>query len=100
MMPAAITLNRIKTYRIIGFSWAVDARDCIVTISGIKRADIVKAPADIRKARHTIGTLTDNIVFSASTSNFVVARKSISEASIDYFLHPKEGDNISLLSKR
>jgi hypothetical protein len=71
----------------------VDARNYIVIIGGIKRASIVKACATGLK-------VTEKIEFSASASDCVVASKSISDASIEYFLYPRHGDNIILLSKR
>jgi hypothetical protein len=71
----------------------VDARDYIVTFVGIKRARIVKARAD--------GVIvTEKVKHSASAGDCVVASQSISDASIEYFLHPRLGDNILQLSKR
>jgi hypothetical protein len=73
----------------------VDASYYIVTITGIKRAAIVKTRGANGEKR-----VSDNVKVSINASNCVITSKSISDASIKYFLHPRCGDNIILLSKR
>jgi hypothetical protein len=93
---AETILGSASSSRNYVFSIASIDNSCVddaVTIIGAIASDYVVTILSIegRRVRDASNT---------NTSDYVVASKSISDASIEYFLLPRQGDNIILVSKR
>jgi hypothetical protein len=110
-----------RTEVVVNAASAPNASKYVVTIVGIERTGVENAGCSIRSAfasadgtRYYVVTISsieragvENAVgwasgtdYVFSTSDSIITSKSISYASIKYFLYPRRGDNIILLSKR
>ncbi len=119
-----VTISSIERTGVVNAAYAPNASEYVVTIAGIERTGVVNAKCRIRSAlasadgtRYYVVTISsieragvENAAKSIlrgsvkgyllSANDYIVASKSISDASIEYFLHARLGDNIILLSKR
>ena len=120
----AITKIIIKLLEGMVYSLVTDAPNYVITISGIERACVVDAAETVPRVNDTVPNASNYVItisgieracvgeaaepvrreaeiVASVTIEYVVTSKSISDASIDeYFLHPRRGDNISLVGKR
>jgi hypothetical protein len=86
---------------------ARSASNYVVTLARIQRAGVGNAKAALPvivslPRRYLTPELKSHILGpqSQDASDCVVASKSISDTCIEYLLHPRQGDNIILVSKR
>jgi hypothetical protein len=120
----AITKIIIKLLEGMVYSLVTDAPNYVVTITSIERASVVDAAETVPRVNDTVPNASNYVITVSGieralvgeaaepvareaeivpsvTIEYVVTSKSISAASIDeYFLHPRGGDNISLVGKR
>jgi hypothetical protein len=116
-----VAITSIERTGVENAAFAPTASNSVVTIAGIDRTGVVNAKcrrssafASADGTHYYVVTIrsierarVENAVYCASGTDYVfsasdsvVTSKSISDASIKYFIYPRRGDNISLVGKR